>query len=215
MSLKKLKTQFNDLVTPPPIPEQNVIYWLITGSESIFNSVGALGDPGAKAGQYAFVGADWSATPRTLYHSNGTAWVDTGLTKADQEKKLYRIGVIKRIYRVDNGGLSELAHVPYSRSSDLGNVSGNVDLSDYNGYKITMSLTGATIITALPNYCSVNVIVAGHQLTFTVARAIMLWDNETDEVVGGNVIINTGGGGMYSDVDFDALPYSITGMIST
>jgi hypothetical protein len=212
MSLKKLKTQFNDLVTPPPIPEQNVIYWLISGSESIFNSVGALGDPGAKAGQYAFVGADWSATPRTLYHSNGTAWVDTGLTKADQEKKLYRIGVIKRIYRVDNGGLSELAHVLYSQTTDLGNVSGNVDLSDYNGHKITMTLTGATTITALPDYCSLLIALGGEELNLTLDRHHLILNGLTD-LFFSNPNLNTGGSGDLLSLNMVVSPFISVGYV--
>jgi hypothetical protein len=208
MSLKKLKTQFNDLVTSP-IPEQNVIYWLIAGSESIFNSVGALGDAGAKAGQYGFVGAGWSVTPRTLYYSNGTAWVDTELTKADQEKKLYRHGTIKRIYRVDNTGLCELSHVPYSRYTFLSDVSGNVDLSDYNGYKITMSLTGATTITVLPDYCSLFIVTNNEDLN--IDKKYIIWDNEENEMIGGQSLTMTSGGLMWVEFYLEVKPYIMTG----
>jgi len=211
MSLKKLKTQFNDLVTSP-IPEQNVIYRLIPGSESIFNSVGALGNAGVKAGQYGFVGADWSVTPRTLYYSNGTAWVDTELTKADQEKKLYQHGMIKRIYRVDNTGLCELSHVPYSHSTFLSSVSGNVNLSDYNGYKITMSLTGATTITDLPDYCSLSVVLSGEELN--LPRILHVFNQDSTATLGG-FTLNSGGSGGIDNAYLEILPNVILGTVDT
>jgi len=211
MSLKKLKTQFNDLVTSP-IPEQNVIYRLIPGSESIFNSVGALGNAGVKAGQYGFVGADWSVTPRTLYYSNGTAWVDTELTKADQEKKLYQHGMIKRIYRVDNTGLCELSHFPYSLTTLLSSVSGNVDLSDYNGHKITMTLTGATTITVLPDYCSLSVVLNGEELN--LPRILHVFNQDSTATLGG-FTLNSGGSGGIDNASLEILPNVILGTVDT
>jgi hypothetical protein len=99
--------------------------------------------------------------------------------------------------------------VPYSETTDLGNVSGNVDLSAYNGHKITMILTGATTITALPDYCSL--FIQGYNEDLYIGKKYIIWDNEAKEMIGGLNLVMTSGGLMWVEFYLEVKPYIMTG----
>jgi len=208
MSLKKLKTQFNDLVTSP-IPEPEVIYGPLL-STTLYANVEALPPASVVGIQYAFVGGNWASSERLLYYSNSIEWKNTLLTHIDQDKKLYYCDNI--VYRVDNTGLYELSHVPYSLYKFLSSVSGNVDLSDYNGYKITMSLTGATTITALPDYCSLSLVLGGEELNFP--RILHVFNQDSTATLCG-FTLNSGGSGGIDNAYLEILPNVILGTVDT
>jgi hypothetical protein len=99
--------------------------------------------------------------------------------------------------------------IPYSQTTNLGNVSGNVDLSAYNGHKITMILTGATIITHLPDYCSL--FIQGYSEDLSIDGRYIIWDNEAQEMIGGQNLITTSGGLMWMEFYLEVKPYIMTG----
>jgi hypothetical protein len=211
MSLKKLKTQFNDLVTPPPIPEQKLHYRLATST--LYANVGALPSAAANNGSYVFVGTGWDSTDRQLFHSNDNVWVDTNLTLAEQNLKFYYVGYGsgQPLVQATTSGLFNWG-IPYSRTTDLGNVSGNVDLSDYNGHKITMTLTGATTITALPDYCSLLIALGGEELNLTLDRHHLILNGLTD-LFFSNPNLNTGGSGDLLSLNMVVSPFISVGYV--
>jgi len=297
MSLKKLKTQFNDLVTSPPIPEQQVIYGPLL-STTLYANVEALPEASTEWGKYAFVGSNWADSERVLYLSKAGVWSNTLLTPDNQNKKLYYFGDV--VYRVYYSGLTALSvpeqklhywlaintivpntqslpdvatsadkyafvgpsfsdssrklyfsnglvwtdtnltaveqnlkfyisvsstndvytvgwggfykvSVPYSQTTDLGNVSGNVSLAAYNGHKITMSLTGATTITVLPNYCSLTVVLSGEELN--LGRYFHVFNQDSSITVGG-LVLNSGGSGGIDMAYLEILPNVILGNVT-
>jgi hypothetical protein len=221
MSLKKLKTQFNDLVTPPDpyvppaVPkESKAVYFQST----LYANTSALPALTASTiGTYAFVGTTWDSGSRKLYFADEVknAWVDTGWDRNRQIQNVigFRTGAMSsvphKLYSASSTGLKEITHVPYSQTTDLGNVSGNVDLSDYNGYKITMSLTGATIITDLPDYCSLFITPNNEYLN--IDKKYIIWDNEASEMIGGQDLIMTSSGLMWIEFYLEVKPYIMTG----
>jgi hypothetical protein len=99
----------------------------------------------------------------------------------------------------------------YSQTTNLGDVSGNVDLSAYNGHKITMFLIGATTLTHWPDYCSLTVVLSGEELN--LGKYIHVFNRDSSTTVGGTVL-NSGGSGAIDMAYLEKLPNAILGTIT-